>query len=262
MQDFGTILNSNTVRFERLLYGPVDRAWDFITGPEGIVQWLFARSNFELHEGGRVDLKFGTPDPQNGHIYNVRGTVSRIIPKQLIEYSWIETSTDLTSSVLFELHQEGENVRLTVTHSYVSPEFMPKVGAGWHAHLDALVSILRGEKPAEFLPAYNDLLKIYSSTVAATVLATATISPAIAASNDPAYKAVNAQRQQLLTTYDRIWKEADELRYQIDSVRKLHCEDSTRTQQDLERELKLRYDELRKVEYDIRDLDKVMVGVH
>ncbi len=259
MQDHGEIVNSNTVRFERLLPGPVEQVWDFITGSEGIASWLFAEATFEQVQGGRVDLKFGTPDPENGHQYNVRGTVSEIEIPRLVTYSWIETSTDLTSTVRFELSPRGGDVLLTVTHSSVSPEFMPKVSAGWHAHLDTLVAVVKGEKPDEFLPVYTELLKRYSAAIAATIVLSSAVSPAIASSNDPAHKALNAQRQQLLNNYDRAWKDADDLKYKIEIVRKAVSQDWTRAQDDLEKELKHKYDDLRRIEVDIRDLDKALI---
>jgi uncharacterized protein YndB with AHSA1/START domain len=206
MSNYGQIVNSHTVRFERLLSGPIERVWDHITGPDGIALWLFADSSFQLRTGGLINLKFATPDPENGHEYRVRGTVSECAAPRLIAYSWIETSTDLTSSVRFEIETIGSEVKLIVTHSYVSPEFMPKVGAGWHAHLDILAAILRGEKPRAFLPEYTSLLVTYSATVAATLIVSGSVSPAIAQSSDPAFNALNAQRQQLLRTYDQAWK--------------------------------------------------------
>lgn len=258
MKDFAEISNSNTVRFQRILPGPVERVWEFVTSPAGIVQWLFAESTFELFTGGRVDLKFGTPDPQNGHQYNVRGTVSEVELNRLIAFSWIETSTDLSSYVRFELEQQANDVLLTVTHTYVSPEFMPKVGAGWHSHLDILVAIARGEKPQEFLPTYTELLKKYSATIAATIVLTS-VSPAIASSADPANKALNAQRQHLLQKYDRVWKETDDLKYKLDVMKRAQNDDWVRAQADLERDLKTKYDDLRRIELDIRDLDKALI---
>jgi uncharacterized protein YndB with AHSA1/START domain len=255
----GVILNSHTVQFQRLLPGSIERAWQHITGPKEIAGWLFADSSFDLYKGGRVELKFATPDPANNHLYCVRGTISEFDHQKAIAYSWIETSTDLTSSVRFTLEPQGQNVLLTITHSYVSPEFMPKVGAGWHAHLDTLIALLKGEQPTEFLPSYNSLLLKYSAAVAAALVVSSTVSPAIASSNDPGHKALNAQRQQLLAKYDSAWKDADGIKYQIDQLRKGSGNDMSGAQDQLQRDLNRKQDDLHRIELDIRDLDKALI---
>jgi len=40
MNDMGVIVNSHTVRIERLLPGPIDRAWEYFTKPEYVAAWL------------------------------------------------------------------------------------------------------------------------------------------------------------------------------------------------------------------------------
>ena len=40
MNDYGELLDKNTVRFERLLPGPIERVWAFLTESDKRAQWL------------------------------------------------------------------------------------------------------------------------------------------------------------------------------------------------------------------------------
>jgi hypothetical protein len=56
MNDFGKIVDSSTVRFERLLPGPIERVWDHLTKPEFLATWL-AVGQMDARVGGRVELQ-------------------------------------------------------------------------------------------------------------------------------------------------------------------------------------------------------------
>jgi len=258
MSDLGQILNSHTIRFERILPGSIEQAWHYLTSPEGIAAWLYAGATIDHKAGGRIALQFAEKDPDSRHLYVVRGRISEYVAPKLIAYTWFETSVDLTSKVRFELEDRGGTVALTITHSYISPEFMPKVGAGWHSHLDALIAVLKGEKPPEHMQRYNELLKTYTVAVAAVLITSATISPAVASPSDPAYKALNDQRQELLRQYDKVWKEADNIKYEIDQLKK-DTREFTKSESDLERELQYKNNDLHRIETDIHNLDKAMI---
>ena len=60
MSDFGVVLESGTVRFERLLPGPVERVWSYLTDSEKRGQWL-ASGPFEL----RLIRPPSTPEASN-----------------------------------------------------------------------------------------------------------------------------------------------------------------------------------------------------
>jgi uncharacterized protein YndB with AHSA1/START domain len=40
MDKYGTIIAPNTIRFERLLPGPIERVWAYLTDPEKRAKWL------------------------------------------------------------------------------------------------------------------------------------------------------------------------------------------------------------------------------
>ncbi len=57
MNEYGVVTEPRTVYFERLLPGPIERVWAYITESEKRGKWL-ATGEMELRVGGRVDLKF------------------------------------------------------------------------------------------------------------------------------------------------------------------------------------------------------------
>jgi uncharacterized protein YndB with AHSA1/START domain len=262
----GTILNSHTVKYERLLPGPIENVWEHISFPEKIYKWqrCSADVSIELAIGGRVSFKICSPDghptpvPVEGLIQNPRGLVNQCTPPWVLAYSFMDPACGLASNVRYELEERDGNVRLVFTHSHLSPEFMVHVGAGWHVHLDTLVAILNGEEPVEFLPAFMELVKQYSAIIGAGIIVTSSIAPAIAAPDDIAYKALSQQRQEHLRTYDRVWKEADRIKDQIDILK--HTDgDVGRALDELDRELRYKYQDLRKIELNVRDLDRDVV---
>ena len=52
-----TLVEPGTVKLERLLPGPVERVWAYITESDKRAKWL-AAGEFDLRVGGRVRLEF------------------------------------------------------------------------------------------------------------------------------------------------------------------------------------------------------------
>ena len=55
--DYAAVTGPGTVRLERLLPGPIERLWDYLTDSEKRGSW-FAFGEMDLHVGGRVELIF------------------------------------------------------------------------------------------------------------------------------------------------------------------------------------------------------------
>ncbi len=269
MNKMGEILNSHTVRIERLFPGTCESVFAYFSNPEYISKWLM-RCSMQPELGGLVSL---TSDPipegtlendnQPPHeIVNI-GLISEFEPGRIIAFSWNEYSYNQASVLKVELEIRGEDQILVIlTHSHLDPEFMAAVAAGWHTHLETLLALLKGEKPSEFYPRFNQLLEEYKVVVAGAgiVILSSTASPAVASElSDSAYKAVIAQKQQLLYTYDKLWKDADRISVDISTIEKMSQRDD-RVLDSLHRDLKEKKDDLKKIEFDIRDLDKVLAS--
>ena len=155
MSDYGELLNDSTVRFERLLPGPLERVWQYLTESDKRAAWLCG-GDVETRQGGHVDMHFHNMSLSNaseGDIprpekYRDRpekmsfvGRVTRCEPMTLLEHTWeFENENSL---VCYELSEEGDRVRLVLTHSRLeSTDIVLSVSGGWHTHLNVLEDVL------------------------------------------------------------------------------------------------------------------------
>lgn len=142
MSGHAEFLNTLGVRFERLLPGPIERVWDFVTRPELLPAW-FGEAVIEHREGGQVSLMAG----------HVRGVVTQWKPPRKLVYTWNvfapgETETSYPESYLtLELEPVGAQVRLTLTHLPVPERFERQNAMGWHTFLDLVEAGVRGQTP-------------------------------------------------------------------------------------------------------------------
>jgi len=61
MTNYGTFTEPGTIRFERLLPGPIERVWSYLTESKKRGKWL-ATGEMELRVGGNVELIFNHAD--------------------------------------------------------------------------------------------------------------------------------------------------------------------------------------------------------
>ncbi|MEQ8179870.1 MAG: SRPBCC family protein [Amphiplicatus sp.] len=151
MNDYGKRIDKTTVRFERLLPGPIERVWAYLIEPEKRMKW-FAGGETELKPGGKAEFHFNHSritdekppkkyEDQNGEI-KFDGTVLEASPPRLLVFDWPEENGERTK-VRIELEPRGDKVMLTLTHSLLEKrETMIGVSGGWHIHLDMLEAVL------------------------------------------------------------------------------------------------------------------------
>jgi uncharacterized protein YndB with AHSA1/START domain len=172
MTDYGVVTGTGTLRLERLLPGPVDRIWAYLTESEKRAKWL-AGGPMDLRVGGRAELRFRHADlsaektpPERFKSKDGGQTLEcRILacdPPRLLSYTWGTDWGDVT----FELTPQGKDVLLVVTHRRLGTEGMATVAAGWHAHLGILAERLDGREPTGFWTAYLRLEAEYEKRLA------------------------------------------------------------------------------------------------
>jgi uncharacterized protein YndB with AHSA1/START domain len=153
--EYGEVSEPGTFRMERLLPGPIERVWSYLTEPEKRRRW-FGAGPMELRAGGRVELQFRFSElsaektPQTkGNECEVPGRVTRCDPPRLLSYTW--GSGPDASEVTFELMPQGKNVLLVITHRRLGDRgTIVSVASGWHTHLGILADLLRGGEPRPF----------------------------------------------------------------------------------------------------------------
>ena len=147
MNKFGERLDKTTVRFERLLPGPIERVWDYITDGEKRSKWL-AGGDFELTVDGAIQMNFHNaslsplnddPPPPKYCGYAEKTSYSgRVIscePPYLLTHTW--ESEDEYSEVEYRLEEQDDKVLLVLTHRKLQDdETVLGVCGGWHVHIE------------------------------------------------------------------------------------------------------------------------------
>jgi uncharacterized protein YndB with AHSA1/START domain len=151
----GTGIEPGTFRIKRLLPGPIERIWAYLTEPEKRRKW-FGTGPLELRVGGRVELQFRfselttekTPSDRDDSC-EVPGRVTQCDPPRLLSYTWGDGPD--ASEVTFQLFPQGKDVLLVITHRRLGdPAKVVGVASGWHTHLDILADRLSGRNPRPF----------------------------------------------------------------------------------------------------------------
>ena len=165
----GTSPEQATVRLERMLPGPIERVWAYLTEPEKRKTW-FAGGVFELRAGGKADLHFDhtnissekTPDEYKDKKADWTGKITRIEPPRLLSYTFGPAGPE--SEVTFELEPRGKGVLLVITHRrIVDRKTLIGVASGWDAHIGILEDRLNGEVPRPFWTTHARLKKEYEA---------------------------------------------------------------------------------------------------
>jgi uncharacterized protein YndB with AHSA1/START domain len=164
---YGVAVEPTTVRFERLLPGPIERVWSYLTESDKRGQWL-ASGEIEPRVGAGFKLHFhhnslsSKPAPvperfkqfENG--VDSEHQVTRYEPPHVLSITWGEATNP--SEVTFELAPEGGRVRLTLTHRRLANRTdMVGTAGGWHTHLGILTERLMGLDPRPFWTAFLEI---------------------------------------------------------------------------------------------------------
>ena len=175
--DYGTITEAGAIRFERLLPGPIERVWAYLTESEKRGAWL-ASGPMELREGGAYELVWNhaaltTPDDRpparyaDADGFRMVGRVLRADPPRLLVHEWNEPDGS-SSEVEFALADEDGKVRLILTHRKLpSRAMMVGVAGGWHAHLSILQARLEGVAPPPFWATHGRIEPEYEDRIPA-----------------------------------------------------------------------------------------------
>ena len=151
---YGTLIEPATLKIERLLPGPIDRVWAYLTDSDLRRQWLASGemkpepgSIFELTwRNDELDDPSTTPRPDSPGHHTQQSRMVAFEPPHRLAYHW-----EGVGDVEFTLAEEGPDVRLTLIHQRIPDRgTLLGVSAGWHAHLDVMVARLTGWTMAPF----------------------------------------------------------------------------------------------------------------
>jgi uncharacterized protein YndB with AHSA1/START domain len=168
---YGVLTEPTTLKIQRVLPGPIERVWAYLTESDLRRQWLAA---------GDMQMKAGTPfewvwrndelsDPP-GHRpagfpeeQRMQCLVRECDPPRRLVITW-QNSGDVS----FELEQRGDDVLLTLIHRRLpNRDSLLNHTAGWHMHLDLLVARANGRKATPFWDGWARLKADYDNRIAA-----------------------------------------------------------------------------------------------
>lgn len=158
---YGTLTEPATLTLQRLLPGPIERVWAYLTDGELRRQWL-AAGTMEEKVGAPVEFVWRNDeltDPPGerpegmAEEHRMTCEVTAIDGPHMLSVTW-----GSTGGVTFTLEEQGDEVLLTIVHRRIEDVTVRlNVSAGWHAHVDLLEARLRGATPA---PHWDNWLRL------------------------------------------------------------------------------------------------------
>jgi uncharacterized protein YndB with AHSA1/START domain len=171
LDTYGTLTEPATLKIERILPGPVERVWAYLTESEMRRRWL-AAGDMELKAGASFELVWhndeltdppGERPPGFGTEHRMTCRILEVDPPRRLAFTFGNSG-----EVSFVLAPRGNGVLLTLVHRRL-PErtTMLMVSAGWHAHLDVLVARASGKEPDPFWDRWSRLKGEYEGRIPA-----------------------------------------------------------------------------------------------
>lgn len=135
------------LRYERWYPHRAARVWSALTEPDELACWLAAAA-IDLSVGGEVMLHWLTGDDEGGEAI-LHGAITALTapapPSETSRTALLEYATDVHGVLRWELRREADGTLLAFTETNaVAGDFLLKVIAGWHLHLDHLEDHLDG----------------------------------------------------------------------------------------------------------------------
>jgi uncharacterized protein YndB with AHSA1/START domain len=171
LDPYGVLIEPATLKIERLLPGPIERIWAYLTESDLRRKWLAA---------GKMEMKADTPfelvwrnneltNPPGqrpagfGEEHRMQSRITEFDPPRKLAITWGESG-----AVSFELEPRGQEVLLTVIHRRAPDRAtLLKVSAGWHTHLDILAARLANKEPEPFWDGWSRLEAEYDRRIPA-----------------------------------------------------------------------------------------------
>lgn len=172
MNNYGKLIDTNALQFERILPGPIERVWEYLVDGSKRALW-FAGGSTDLVPNGKMELIFrnsqlgSVPEPtpekfrEFGDGYVSEAIVLKISKPNLLVIQW-------EGIVTFELKETDDGlVQLILTHEKLKedPNTRIQTLAGWHTHLNILDNRLNNQEVNGFWSMYNKLESEYDQQI-------------------------------------------------------------------------------------------------
>jgi uncharacterized protein YndB with AHSA1/START domain len=171
LDSYGVLTEPATLTMQRLLPGPIDRIWAYLTESDLRRRWL-AAGEMKLEVGVPFELVWrndeltdpiGTRPDGFGAEHRMQSRITELDPPRRIAFTWIGSG-----DVSIELAPRGDKVLLTLIHRLLPDRStMVGVSAGWHAHLDVLAARAAKSDPEPFWDSWTRLRRDYAQRIPA-----------------------------------------------------------------------------------------------
>jgi uncharacterized protein YndB with AHSA1/START domain len=168
---YGVLTEPATLTIRRLLPGPIERVWAYLTQSDLRRRWL-AAGDMELAVGTPFELVWrndeltdppGQRPPGFSGEHRMQSRITELDPPRKLAFTW-----GGSGDVCFTLEPKGDKVLLTLVHRRVGDRAMKlMVGAGWHMHLDVLVARVTGAEIEPFWDGWSRLRAEYDHRIPA-----------------------------------------------------------------------------------------------
>jgi uncharacterized protein YndB with AHSA1/START domain len=162
---YGALIEPATLKIQRVLPGPIERVWAYLTDSDLRRQWL-AAGEMEMKSGAAFEFVWRNNELTNppgarpagfSDEHRMECQITELDPPRKLAFTWGNSG-----GVSFELKTAGDDVLLTVIHRRLPDRVtMLMVGAGWHMHLDILVARVSGKEPEPFWDGWSRLRQEY-----------------------------------------------------------------------------------------------------
>jgi uncharacterized protein YndB with AHSA1/START domain len=171
LDTYGKLTAPDTLHLERLLPGPIERVWSYLTDSDLRRKWL-AAGDMPLTKGAEFQMTWrnddlttpsGTRPEGFGAEHSMTSRILEATPPTRLAFTF-----GTHGEVEIDLAPQGNKVLLTLTHRRIADRAMVlMVGPGWHAHLDVLRALMEGAKPAPFWDMWRQLKLDYDARIPA-----------------------------------------------------------------------------------------------
>jgi len=168
---YGVLSQPDTLTIQRLLPGPVERVWDYLTQSELRRQWL-AAGEMALAVGAPFEFTWrndeltdppGRRPAAHSEEHRMQSRITELDPPKKIAFTWADSG-----DVSIELAPIGTKVLLTLVHRRLPDRpHLVGVSAGWHLHLDLLAARLGGDATEPFWDGWSRLRAEYEGRIPA-----------------------------------------------------------------------------------------------
>ena len=168
---YGVLTEPATLKIQRLLPGPIERVWAYLTESALRRQWL-AAGEMEMKVGAtftftwRNDELSSAPTKRPDSCpkeHTLESQITELDPPRKLGIAW-----GRSGGVSFELEPRGSKVMLTLIHRRLPDRpTLLMVSAGWHMHLDVLAARAAGTEPPPFWEGWSRLKEEYDQRLPA-----------------------------------------------------------------------------------------------